>query len=372
MNGLHQLSQQNIDPLVLEAELKAGRGPLKGLLSKSKNSLEQSRGGYDFSHEVMEAMQTCLACKACATACPVKVDVPSFRARFLFLYHSRYLRPVKDYFVGYVEQYAPLMARAPRLFNRLMEPKWSQELTAKLVGMVDIPKLSTPTLAEQLPAEVRDRYDLAVLERLSTDEKARTVLVIQDPFTSYYEADVVADFIKLLEKLGLKPVLVPFAPNGKPQHIKGFLDKFQKTAQSTAAFLNQLARLDIPMTGVDPALVLCYRDEYCEALGDKRGDFEVLLAQEYLSQVLNKLEPQQCQSETYYLLGHCTERTLLPEAEKLWTQLFSYFGISLQAESVGCCGMAGTYGHDAKQVETSKAIYRPELATKTSRAPSLA
>ena len=31
------------------------------------------------------------------------------------------------------------------------------------------------------------------------------------------------------------------------------------------------------MVGVDPALVLCYRDEYKQTLGDKRGDFHVML-----------------------------------------------------------------------------------------------
>lgn len=39
------------------------------------------------------------------------------------------------------------------------------------------------------------------------------------------------------------------------------------------------------MVGVDPALVLCYRDEYKLALGDQRGDFHVLLVNEWLSTV---------------------------------------------------------------------------------------
>ncbi len=34
--------------------------------------------------------------------------------------------------------------------------------------------------------------------------------------------------------------------------------------------------------GVDPALVLCYRDEYVEILADKRGDFDVLTVHEWL------------------------------------------------------------------------------------------
>jgi Fe-S oxidoreductase len=66
---------------------------------------------------VKEAMSGCLACKACSTQCPIKIDVPEFRSRFLQLYHTRYLRPVRDHLVATVESYAPLMARAPKTFN---------------------------------------------------------------------------------------------------------------------------------------------------------------------------------------------------------------------------------------------------------------
>ncbi|WP_142794609.1 (Fe-S)-binding protein, partial [Klebsiella pneumoniae] len=86
--------------------------------------------------------------------------------------------------------------------------------------------------------------------------------IVQDPFTSYFDAKVVADFAALTEKLGFQPVLLPFSPNGKAQHIKGFLARFARTANKTADFLNRVARLGCPMAGVDPALVLCYRDEY--------------------------------------------------------------------------------------------------------------
>ena len=48
------------------------------------------RSENDFSHEVYDAMNGCLACKACATQCPIHVDVPSFRSKFLQLYHTRY------------------------------------------------------------------------------------------------------------------------------------------------------------------------------------------------------------------------------------------------------------------------------------------
>ena len=66
--------------------------------------------------------------------------------------------------------------------------------------------------------------------------------------------------VVLITKLGYEPVLLPFMPNGKPQHVRGFLKEFAKTAKNAADFLNQLDALDLPMIGVDPSMVLCCRD----------------------------------------------------------------------------------------------------------------
>jgi Fe-S oxidoreductase len=152
-------------------------------------------------------------------------------------------------------------------------------------------------------------------------------------------------------------VVLPFSPNGKAQHIKGFLNRFAKTAQKTSDFLNRVAQLGMPMVGVDPALVLCYRDEYKQTLGDKRGDFHVQLVHEWLPAALNSRAAIEASGEPWYLFGHCTEVTALPGAPGQWTSIFARFGAKLENVSVGCCGMAGTYGHEVKNHANSLGIY---------------
>ncbi|XTZ36712.1 D-2-hydroxyglutarate dehydrogenase YdiJ [Salmonella enterica] len=354
---LRLLADRGIDPGKLEKELPEKRASLRTLIERTRNSWHAKRGEYDFSHEVKEAMSGCLACKACSTQCPIKIDVPEFRSRFLQLYHSRYLRPVRDHLVATVESYAPLMARAPKTFNFFMSQPWVRTLSAKHIGMVDLPLLSAPSLQRQMVGHRTANLTLEQLEALDDEQKAKTVLVVQDPFTSYYDAQVVADFMLLVEKLGFQPVLLPFSPNGKAQHIKGFLNRFAKTAQKTADFLNRVAQLSMPMVGVDPALVLCYRDEYKLTLGDKRGDFHVQLVHEWLQAVLNELETRTVSGEPWYLFGHCTEVTALPGAPGQWAAIFSHFGAPLVNVNVGCCGMAGTYGHELKNHANSLGIY---------------
>ncbi|ELY4479398.1 FAD-binding and (Fe-S)-binding domain-containing protein [Cronobacter turicensis] len=354
---LRLLSDRGVDPLALEKALPQKRASLRSLIERTRNSWHADRGEYDFSHEVKEAMSGCLACKACSTQCPIKIDVPEFRSRFLQLYHTRYLRPVRDHLIATVESYAPLMARAPKTFNFFMSQPWVRTLSERHIGMVDLPLLSTPTLQQQLVGHRSAGMTLEELERLPEAEKARTVLVVQDPFTSYYDAQVVADFVRLCEKLGFQPVVLPFSPNGKAQHIKGFLQRFARTARKTADFLNRVAALGMPLVGVDPALVLCYRDEYKQTLGEARGEFHVQLVHEWLTTALAERPTAPVGGESWYLFGHCTEVTALPGTAGQWAAIFAKFGAKLEGVNVGCCGMAGTYGHEVKNHANSLGIY---------------
>ncbi|EMH0135115.1 FAD-binding oxidoreductase [Proteus mirabilis] len=355
---LRLLTEQGVSPQQLETSLTNNKPSLRGLIEKTRNTWKAKRGEYDFSHEVKIAMNGCLACKACSTQCPIKIDVPSFRAKFTQLYHQRYLRPLKDHIVANVELTTPLMAKVPSLFNFFIKQPLVQSLSKRTIGMIDLPLLSSPTLKQQLAGHSALTMTLEELEQLSEKQRSHYVIVVQDPFTSYYDAKVVADFIKLIEKIGFKPVLLPFSPNGKAQHIKGFLQQFSKTAQKTATMLNRVAQLSIPMVGVDPALVLCYRDEYREILGDKRGNFKVQLVHEWLNQLVS--EPIEiCEdAEKWYLFSHCTESTALPQSMQQWQAIFQRYGQPLEVVTTGCCGMAGTYGHEVNNYKNSLGIYQ--------------
>ncbi|MFY2508551.1 FAD-binding and (Fe-S)-binding domain-containing protein [Vibrio pectenicida] len=352
---LRQLTEQGVDILDLENKVFTGNVSIKTMIGRVGNSLKKHKE-YDFSHEVLEAMNGCLACKACASQCPIKVDVPSFRSRFLNIYYSRYQRPAKDYLVADIESLLPIMAKTPKLINGILNQVWVQKLTSSVIGYTDLPLMSVPTLCSRLQSY--KQFNLDELRYLSDDEKANHVVIVQDPFTSYYDADVVEDFAKLLIKLGKTPILLPFKPNGKAQHVKGFLKRFANSAKTTASFLQQIADINIAMVGVDPALVLCYRDEYQEVLGDKRGDFAVLNVHEWFEPRLGEFDPiVSTSNEAWYLFAHCTEKTKMTNAEKEWGKIFTHFGANINTVAVGCCGMAGTFGHEVDKLEISKNIY---------------
>ena len=60
----------------------------------------------------------------------------------------------------------------------------------------------------------------------------------------------------------------------------------------------------------------------------------------------------------------CTESSLSPNSSKQWQTIFAKFGEKLEIVQVGCCGMAGTYGHETVHEQTSKEIYQLSWAKK--------
>lgn len=349
---LRLLSKNNIDV----NELEHNEDP-PTWFERFRNSTDKKPDN-DFSHEVLEVMEGCLACKACSSQCPVSVDVPGFRSRFLSMYYQRYMRPAKDILVGNIEKMAPLMAKAPGFVNFFLSQDWVNTSIRKTIGYVNTPLLSEPTLEKRLGANQPQstEFDLAKLQQLDSAALAKKVCIVQDPFTTFYDADVVESLVTLITKLGYEPILLPFMPNGKPQHVKGFLKEFAKTAKSASDFLSQLSELALPLVGVDPSMVLCYRDEYQKVLGDARGEFKVQLVHEWLMQI-ELPEVEAPSTIEYGLFGHCSEKTALPASEKQWQQIFKQTGLELSVVSVGCCGMAGTFGHESSHLQESTGIY---------------
>ncbi|RUO25671.1 hypothetical protein CWE09_02780 [Aliidiomarina minuta] len=331
---------------------------------------QSRRNADDFSHEVKKSMDHCLACKACSSQCPVKVDIPSHRARFLAHYHSRYIRPLRDHAVKNVENALPYLARMPRLANVLMHNPLSRYLTAKLLRFQDMPRLSVPALCKRTAYQKALTWDDFIKQQqgmaLDDNEASQYVALVEDSFTSFYEADLVEDFLLLCEKLQVKVIILPFQPNGKAAHVKGFLSEFHELAKKQAALLNQVASYKVPLVGLDASTALCYRDEYLQALGNSRGAFQVLMLHEWLAPLLKDKTLLVSSADTAFsLLPHCTEQTADAQTSQTWSDIFALMGIKIRTPTVGCCGMAGTYGHETEQAENSLNLFnmswKPEL-----------
>ena len=351
---LRMQGEQGVDVLEASDRVRLSAGS-QNVARRAVNSLAQKMGQQDFSHEVYEAMTGCLACKSCAGQCPVKVNVPEFRSRFLELYHSRYLRPLKDYLIGSLEYTVPYIARMPRLYNFMMSARPVRWMLERAAGMVDSPLLSLVDFAAVCR---RWNVEVATPERLASladEQRGKSVILVQDAFTRFFETPLLVDWVELISRLGYKVYLAPYAPNGKPLQVQGFLKAFEKAASFNGQSLLNLQQYRIPLVGLDPAMTLVYRQEYAKTLQAGKAPL-VMLAQEWLIDALPKSEAVK-EDEPYHFLPHCTEKTNEPGSIGQWQNIFQRAGLTLQVQASGCCGMSGTYGHETRNARTSDTIY---------------
>jgi Fe-S oxidoreductase len=143
------------------------------------------------------------------------------------------------------------------------------------------------------------------------------------------------------------------------------LRRFKNVAARSAAALAEVAKLGIPIIGLEPAVTLTYRDEYVHALGRDAITFEVKLLQEYLAERLPELSAvarpvateDALRRKALRLLGHCTERTAEPASQAQWQRVFRALGRELELVQAGCCGMCGVYGHESEHPEESRGVF---------------
>ena len=324
-----------------------------GWLAKMRN---RRQGQGDYSHAVYDALAGCLSCKACAGQCPIHVDIPDYKASFLRRYHTRYPRPLRDYLVGGLEAGLPLQALMPRLVNALLSFPPTRKCSEWITDLLDAPRLSTPTVKREMKRRGIQAVTPEELNHLSEEQRENAVVLMQDSFTSFYDAEVFWAGYQLLQRLGFNVFIANWMANGKPLHIKGFLDRFYEVAQANAKVHRALSR--VPLVCIEPSIALTYRDEYTRILEKPLG-FQVHLLQEWLVTKLKELTraAPSAAPGRFALLGHCMEKTAVPASQAQWQQVFSALGCELEVLAVGCCGMAGTYGHEREHQTESRGIF---------------
>jgi Fe-S oxidoreductase len=137
------------------------------------------------------------------------------------------------------------------------------------------------------------------------------------------------------------------------------MDRFRRTARRLEALLDPLLEAGVPVVGIEPSIVLCLRQEYPQELS-RTATGHVRMIQEWLERdglaALQRLRPS-TGARGYRLAAHCTEKSAVPQAGAQWRRVFEAAGSSLEEVAVGCCGMAGTYGHQSEHQQNSRRLY---------------
>ncbi|MXV44456.1 FAD-binding protein [Saccharibacter sp. 17.LH.SD] len=296
-----------------------------------------------------KTFDSCLACKACASQCPIRVDIPSLRSHFLHDYYHARLRPLRDYLVASLEPLLKIGRLTPGLTNFLMHNPLSRRVLTG-VGLVDLPTLR-PT---HFPTSQH------VTSSWLSQPSEKKIVLLQDSFTGSFDGGVLHDAYALFAKLGYDIRVTPILDNGKAQHVLGFRRLFASTARHILSALQPIASRGIPIITLDAATGLMFRHEYREI--DPTLSWNVLAPEEFLHAEIQEekvhFSPSSTQIASLDFLPHCTAKALTPETTTHWTHVMTHFGIALTSKATGCCGMAGLFGHERNNAPLSKKIFQ--------------
>ncbi len=342
------------------------------------------------SPEVLEALDLCLACKACSADCPAGVDMARYRSEALFRTYRGRMRPLSHYTLGWLPRLTRVTARVPGLAavaNAVMSVAPLRSLAFRVIGLDPrrgMPALQSGTftawarrrslLADSVPAsassdavsDARER-DAAPASSMSDspilsgprDPSGRPyALVWADSFSQTLDDAGARAVVDVLEANGFAPIVAPDACCGLTWITTGQLTGAKKHLASLLGVLAPFAASGIPIVGVEPSCTAVLRDDLLDLLpedprsmlvsGATRTLAEVLSAVPASARRLPSLEGVEIVAQPhchhYSVMGWDADQALLESLGARVTRL------------EGCCGLAGNFGMEAGHYDLSVAV----------------
>ncbi len=314
------------------------------------------------SREVRDALDLCLACKGCTNNCPVNVDMPTYKAEFLWHHYAGRLRPRHAYAFGLIDQTARIAACVPELTNCLARTAPFAQLGKLAAGMSQRRRI--PELA---PLSLQQWFSRRGERRGRT---GRRVVVWPDTFNNYFHTDVGVAAVEAIESAGWQVTMpLQHVCCGRPLYDYGFLDLAQRYLRRTLAQLRSDIRAGTPVVGLEPSCIATFKHELGRMLPHD-DDAKRLAEQVYhFSEFFEAyhLEPPRLE-RTALLWGHCHRKATGGTDADI--ALLRRMNVAVQEVTGGCCGLAGAWGFESRHHDISMQCGEQALLPAVREAPA--
>lgn len=304
-----------------------------------------------------EVMDLCLSCKACKTECPTGVDMAKLKAEWLSQRNRRRGTPLRSRLIAATPALAAWGCRAAPLSNWLAQSKPSRWLMDALFGIdrrVPPPRFARLTFRQWFQSAIRNPQ--------SAISRPRVVYFI-DTWTNYFTPQVGIAAVRVLEALGYEVIVPPTVCCGRPAISKGMLDEARRLAVRNAAILAPYAEAGVPIVGTEPSCILTFTDEFPQLVrtnAAQRIAEGAVMIETFLAQRSDISQASSLKPEALLYHAHCHQKALVGAGDAMKV-LRAVFGHAAQEINSGCCGMAGSFGHEREHYEVSKAIGEERL-----------
>ncbi|MCL1897284.1 MAG: FAD-binding oxidoreductase [Micrococcales bacterium] len=370
--------------LATRQEKDGTRGRARVLQEVANGSL--LRAGFS-SPDLAEALELCLACKACSSDCPAGVDMARLKSETLHRRYKGQPRPRSHYLLGWLPRWTRLASRAPYLANFALRLPGVKRLVLALGGLDRRRKLPRfageafhhqasmhgwPGLPEGTGGQINLTLPTTNKEEINPangptngDQAGPPVLLWADSFSSALEPGVDLAVAEVLQAAGHQVFVVPASVCcGLTWITTGQLGTAKKKLAKLLEVLGPFAVNGAVIVGVEPSCLAVLRGDLIDLLpGDPRAH-AVAKATKTLAEVLSddlaqgRWTPPSLKGQQLIVQPHCHHYSVMGYQADL--ALLEGLGAQVQVLA-GCCGMAGNFGMEKGHYEISVEIAKRRM-----------
>jgi FAD/FMN-containing dehydrogenase/Fe-S oxidoreductase len=313
------------------------------------------------SDAVRDAMELCVSCKGCKRECPTGVDMAKMKIEFLHHWRRHHGLTLKERLIAYLPRYAPWAARLAPVMNLL------QGLTKPALGFA---------AQRTLPAWRSDAFAAPA----QPANGGREVVLFVDTFSTWFEPENARAAVRVLEAAGYQVHLPRAADDARPLCCgrtflaSGLVDEARHEAQRMITAFKPYVERGVPVIGLEPSCLFSLRDEFLSMLPGADAErlaqhallFEEFIAREHDAGRL-QLKLKALPQAKALLHGHCHQKAfaVMPAVRKA---LALVPDLNVEVIESSCCGMAGSFGYEAKHYDVSMRMAEASLLPKVREA----
>lgn len=300
-----------------------------------------------------DILDLCISCKACKAECPSSVDMARLKGEVMQHQYDKHGISLKDRMIGNSADLArKFSGTTASLINAFQSVPGIRHIIMKTMGMDTrrtLPVYAGKTWTQYNSQNIADKFS-----------GIPDIILLTDTYTQCHQPESGRMAVKLLEALGQKVMLLDAGCCQRPRISHGLL---REAAEKIKPALNNLSPWldrDILIGVLEPGCASAWTDDIPDLIGDDkmaRSLKKIKTFEQILLTVLKNVDGanKKIYPKSNHLLvhGHCHQKSIFGMATV--REIFSIWPeVKYDEIDSGCCGMAGSFGYEAKHYEVSK------------------
>ena len=355
------------------------RGRANTLRLALSGQLATNDGSDAFTSEAMhDTMDLCVSCKGCKRDCPTGVDMAKMKVEFLAHYKAKHGWTLKDRLVAKLPDYAALASRFPWLMNLRDRLPGAAALSERWLGFSaerTLPQWRSDTFWRS-----GDRSMFASADDTLAHAAAggRAAVLFVDTFNGTFESENAWAAARVLKAAGYRLHTVEKRGGhhccGRTYLSSGMVDEAKAKAGALIDALHPFAAAGIAIVGLEPSCLLTLRDEaLVMGLGEPARvvGAQALLFEEFIAREAKagRFALKLKSADAPILLhGHCHQKAF-GAVTPIIDVLKLIPGAKPELIESSCCGMAGSFGYEAKHHAVSMQMAEAALLPAVRKRP---